>query len=109
HHQRVQIAALELVRVARERGDIGYAVIVGAGAEHIARTQRREHCIPPSAAAADRGAGGGGTPDAAQMSGSGDHVLAAAYAPVPNKRLTEGASIARAAAVIAAHHVKATG
>ena len=51
--QPVEIARLELVGVARERGDVAHAVIARPALEEVAEGERRERRVAAGAAAAD--------------------------------------------------------
>src|SRR5215475_8596707 len=51
--QPVEIARLELVGVARERGDVAHAVIAGPALKEVAEGQRRQGRVAAGAAAAD--------------------------------------------------------
>src|SRR6266516_5167084 len=51
--QPVEIARLELVGVARERGDVAHAVIAGPALKEVAEGQRRQSRVAAGAAAAD--------------------------------------------------------
>ena len=51
--QPIKVVRLELMGIARKRGDIAHAVITGAAREHIVEHERSERCVAASAAAAD--------------------------------------------------------
>ena len=52
--QGVEVARLELVRVAGERLGIGHAVVAGTGGEHVVEGERAQRRVAAGAAAADR-------------------------------------------------------
>ena len=52
--QAVEVARLELVRVARQRLEVADAVVARAGREDVAEGQRAQRRVAAGAAAADR-------------------------------------------------------
>ena len=98
--QRIEVAALELVGVLRQRGHVGHTVVVGAGAEHVGGRQRHEHGVAAGAATADRGTLRVGTAARRQVMDGGDDVLDVDHAPVAVQALPVGATEAGTAAVI---------
>ena len=96
----VEVARLELVGVAGEGGEIGDAVVAGAGGEGVPEGERGEGGVAAGAAAADeqlarvRLAAGG------ERLGGGGAVLDVDDAPAAAQRLAVGAAVAGAAAVV---------
>jgi hypothetical protein len=92
--------------IAGKHRHVGNTVVVGARFEYIARAQRREYGITTGTPAADRSAGGVGTPGRAKKARGGNDVLDIDDAPLAMQLFTIGASEARAAAVIDVHDGK---
>ena len=96
----VEVARLELVRVARERLEVADAVVARAGGERVGRGQRAQRRVAAGAGAADRHpaavdlAGGG------QVARGGDAVGHVDDAPRAVQPRAIGAPVARAAAVV---------
>src|SRR5260370_1372372 len=107
--QPVEIARLELMGVAGQRGDIADPVIAGAAPEYIvAAGERRQYGIAAGAAAGDDGALAIRETFADDMPGGVDAVIDIDDAPSALEPLAVGPAIAGAAAVIDIEHADAS-
>ena len=98
--QAVEIAALELVGVARQRLEVADPVVAGAGPEQVVEGERAERGVAAGAAAGD-----GQTPRVRPAVGDqearGVHAVQHVdLAPAPVQALAVGAAVAGAAAVV---------
>src|SRR6185312_3953673 len=102
--QPVEIARLELVRGARQRGRIADAVVAGAALEDIVERERDERRVATRAAAGDDAAVAVDQPLVGEESGSVDAVVDVDDAPLPVQPVAVLAAIAGAAAVVDVEH-----
>src|SRR4029077_14700599 len=108
-NQPIEIARLELVGVARERGDVADAVIARAALEEIAERERRERGIDAGAAAADDATLAVDAPALGEEPGAADAVVDIVHTPTEMQAVAVGAAEAGAAAVVHVEHRDAAG
>ena len=94
--QAVEVARLELVRVAGERLEVGDAVVAGAGREVVVEGERAERRVAAGAAAADRQALAVDLAALGQVARGGDAVVDVDDAPGAAQAVAVGAAVAAA-------------
>ena len=105
--QAVEVAALELVGVARQRLEVADPVVAGAGPEQVVEGQRAERGVAAGAAAGDGETARVG-PALGDQEARGVHAVQDVdLAPAPLEALAVGAPVAGAAAVVDVAHRKA--
>src|SRR5262245_16390787 len=102
--QPVEIARLELVGVARERGDVAHAVIAGSALKEVAEGQRRQRRVAAGAAAADDASLAVDPPLRCEEPRAGDAIVDVDHAPVQLQTAAVGAAESSASAVIHVEH-----
>ena len=98
--QRVEVARLELVRLARQRLEIADAEVARAGVEEVAEGERGERRVAAGAAAADREPPAVDVAARDQEARRGDDVVDVDDAPAAGEALAVGAAVAGRAAVV---------
>src|SRR5690606_38902035 len=102
--QRIQIARLELVRVAGQRADVADAKIARAGPEEVVEGQGAEGGVAAGAAAANRHTVAVRAPPAHQIAGAVNAVGHVQYAPVALQLFAVFAPVTGASPVINVQH-----
>src|SRR5262249_39647225 len=102
--QPIEIARLEFVRVARQRGDIADPVIAGPALEDVMARERRQHRIAAGAAAGDHGAPAIGEAPGGDVPRRVDAIGDIEDTPAAFERSAMGPAIPGAAAVIDIEH-----
>src|SRR5262245_41480874 len=102
--QRVEIARLELVGVARERGDIAYAVIARPALKEVAEGQRRQGRVAAGATAADDASLAVDPSVRFEEPGAGDAIVDINHAPIQLETVAVGAAKSSTAAVVHVEH-----
>ena len=103
-HQAIDVARLELVRVACQCPEVADAVVAGAGAEGGGEGKSREGCVAAGAAAANGGAGGIDAPVCREVTQAGDAIVHVHHPPAAFEALAIGTAVAGAAAVVDVGH-----
>ena len=98
--QRVHIARLELVRVARQHGDVADSVVARAAAKTVAERQGGERGVASGAAAGDDAPRGVGEAALGEEARAVHAIVDIHDAPVAIQQLPIGAAVPGAAAVV---------
>ena len=102
--QPVEIARLEFVGVARERGDVAHAVIASPTLKEVAEGQRRQSRVATGAAAADDASLAVDPSLRGEEPRAGDAIVDVDHAPVQLQTIAVGAAESGAAAVVHVEH-----
>ena len=103
----IEVARLELVRLARQRFQVAHAEVARPGGEGVAEGQRRQRRVAARAAAADRQPLWVRQATRRQIARAVDAVVHVHDAPAARQALAIGAPVAGAAAVVHVEHGEA--
>src|SRR5215472_5011436 len=102
--QPVEIARLELMGVARERGDVAHAVMASPALKEVAEGQRRQGRVAAGAAAADDASLAVDLPSRCEELRAGDAIVDVDHAPIQLQTVAVGAAESGASAVVHVEH-----
>src|SRR5262249_46067484 len=107
--QPVEIARLELMGVARERGDVAHAVMASPALKEVAEGQRRQGRVAAGAAAADDASLAVDPPLRCEEPRAGDAIVDLDHAPIQLQTVAVSAAESGASAVCPVEHANAGG
>src|SRR5262249_3319815 len=102
--QPVEIARLELMGVARERGDVAHAVMASPPLKEVAEGQPRQGRVGAGTAAADDASLAVDPPLRCEEPRAGDAIVDVDHAPIQPQTVAVGAAESSASAVIHVEH-----
>src|SRR5262249_15409478 len=102
--QPVEIARLEFMGVARERGDVAHAVIAASALKEVAEGQRRQSRVAAGTAAADDASLAVDSPLRCEEWRAGEAIVDVDAAPTQLQPVAVGAAKPGAAAVVHVEH-----